>query len=428
MGKHLSAVIGRIIFIGFSIQIVLGILWMGRALFGVQDFGVSLPAGVRVPLYLLQYAAAFFAGYKLLGSMLKDGLRIFGALALVTFPMAMQCHMSLLPYSLVSSCLLFELGFVIDSIRGRGYTPLVNYVFAGIFWAIASMLLPEYAYIGAFPAFAGLIACAVHFWEKHKKGLLSLLLVTAALVGCVCAGSALTAQMKGPSGVRGGLSYDVMKRTAAYHMGDMYHYWPDELKAVMDNEAIEACVADPEAVDRVLAPALESAVSPERAKEIYDWLGLAAWQVYNDDVIREIALDSAAYLCAPAAFLLQMADRAYASYTPGNYEIMRRSAPVLTKYYMYYSVSFCAIALVLSVLLALLLLVSGDSKGKRGSFLVCAGVCVLTGVLAAARCILAAGGTMDYKKGIAVTLLWLVWIVGLSGLAIMRGRDGAKEE
>ena len=118
---HVRAIVNRILFIGVSVQILLGLLWMFLAFDGRQDFvgsvyGDWLDSYLKgLPyepvIYLLQICAAFGAGYWLIEGLGVRRLfwKIWGSLALLTYPYAMQCHMAILPDSLAVSCFLLLL-------------------------------------------------------------------------------------------------------------------------------------------------------------------------------------------------------------------------------------------------------------------------------------------------------------------------------
>lgn len=106
MRRHISAVTGRIFFIGFSVQIVLGLLWMMRNVTGMQHF---VGAGMRLVL-------AFVANYILLSSVLvhtkkSSVFSVWGSLALLTYPLAMQCHVLAAGDSVTASITLLILAF-----------------------------------------------------------------------------------------------------------------------------------------------------------------------------------------------------------------------------------------------------------------------------------------------------------------------------
>ncbi len=131
---HLGAIIKRILLIGFTIQMFLGIAWMCCNFMQVQDFGkiyfsgkTLLPEGgysslyyylfvilgsIPQLMYLLQLSTAFMAGYYFLGMLVSRRYAVWGSLVLMTFPFAMQCHLAILPYSFMSSLAFLLFAFL----------------------------------------------------------------------------------------------------------------------------------------------------------------------------------------------------------------------------------------------------------------------------------------------------------------------------
>lgn len=160
-------VIKGIILTGFCIQIVLGIVWMCCNAASVQDFAPPSRGIYRAlaglldkrlyPLvYGLQLLVALGAGRALCRQAWRtDGWKpVFGALALLTLPMAMQCHMALLPYSPVCSlglaqlCLLGKLSAPEE--KGSRERTLLLLAGSGCY-LLQILLLPEALLLGAVP-------------------------------------------------------------------------------------------------------------------------------------------------------------------------------------------------------------------------------------------------------------------------------------
>jgi len=230
--RHIPAIIGRIMLIGFSVQIVLGLIWMCGAFVNVQQFGESafyieasksllcdeytgalypvllmltrgmeelLPIPHTYMVFCLQLVVAILAGYRFLGeiggfteklkknekksrrSVLVDVetgeknrtpekytavkelcgnkkiYNIWGSLALLTFPMTMQCHMAILPNSLASSCFLLEMSYLVKAMRSKEGFQAADVAKACTGWLLAALLLPEYFYLGAVPLVLGFL-------------------------------------------------------------------------------------------------------------------------------------------------------------------------------------------------------------------------------------------------------------------------------
>ena len=128
---HVRTVMKGMIFIGFSGQIIWGIVWMCCNFAWVQDFGEPdgalygglfrlLGANPQV-MYLVQILAAFFTGYFFLQKLRPAGrgLALWRGLALLTVPFAMQCHLAVQPYSLLGSLYMLLLLGLLAALRGK---------------------------------------------------------------------------------------------------------------------------------------------------------------------------------------------------------------------------------------------------------------------------------------------------------------------
>jgi hypothetical protein len=103
---------------------------------------------------------------------------------------------------------------------------------------------------------------------------------------------------------------------------------------------------------------------------------------------------------------LQLKGMGTASFTVRNYDMMKRSTPILTKYYVNYFVDFNTAALVLCIICAVCGIVSqGKYYIKRFnlSFLF---IGILTVICMSVRYVLMGACIMDYKKTIVAMALW----------------------
>ena len=370
---HVRAVIKRILFIGFSVQIALGIFWMCGNFMQVQDFGEPDSAlygslyGLlgRIPqvMYVLQLSLAFFAGYHFLQRLRPERIAfaLWRGLALLTFPFAMQCHLAVQPYSFMGSLFLLMLSFLLE-IRSRkrlGYLALAAVCGAG------------------YLALSGL----ADIQRRESPG----------------------------HSFEGAMASRFSWPTMWNDLGRM----PEELRGKVEDVIWEASVC-PDNM-RLLYAALEDRVGVEKAREFYLEMARVGWEYHAPMIVRQIGWDILGYCVTPIVFQLQMEGDAYDAYSGRNYEIMRDHAPVLTRNYVDYSCWWFAWVLALSaaVTAAGAFLEKGrlPLRGILGSAIVCA---VLSGLLAGVLTMCGAG-RMDYKYTIAVNELWLIWALLLMG-------------
>lgn len=128
----MSAVVRGILFTGFTVQILFGLIWMYLNFGYVQDFReaesvlyggiLNLAGGIPQIMYLIQTAFALWAGYYFLEKLQPSDRSISGkcravwrVLVLTSCPFALQCHLALLPFSFMNSLFLLLLSFILQA-------------------------------------------------------------------------------------------------------------------------------------------------------------------------------------------------------------------------------------------------------------------------------------------------------------------------
>ena len=369
-----GAVIKGILFIGFSILIILGVIWMCCNFVHTQDFAAPdtvlyggmfrLLGGNAQIMYLIQLATAFGAGYFLMQSIapVKKWLAIWRALVLLTFPFAMQCHLALQPQSLVGSLFLLMLAFVIRGIRSDR-----------LCWLFGMLCL----------------------------------VVLVGMTGVADKDSREELAAKGLAGIMAG-------RMSWYTVLNDIVYWPEELQEMVQEVHFEATIRAGN-MDLIL-DAVSDAVGQEKAREYYKIIAQTGWEKRHSMLIRQMGWDVLGYAVTPVIVPLQLAGEAYDSYTGRNYENMREAAPMLTKHYVNYSSWWFVLSLVLGVAGNVWNPISQWQKEKtqeerkaRRNNILAAFACITVSCIWVAVLTLRGAGMMDYKWTIAVNQLWLVW-------------------
>lgn len=444
-------VIKGILFIGFSIQIGLGLAWMSCSMMSAQDFaGVStgiytlvmrLPRECWPVVYGLQLLAAGLCGGRLVRR-LCGGSRLFalwGSLALMTLPMAMQCHLALLPYSLVCSVGLLQLSFCCEMLQ---IVPPVRHV---VFWQyterpeqpgdscfrpflgivacffVQTLLLPEYLFLGAVPP---LLTYCLR-WRgvrRERKALRAFLLFAAA--AAVGAGFCVLGQQ----GIRtekgndiSGLDWTLVKRVCWPTLWVDSDAMPEKLREAV-GEVLWESNFYPGNMEILFRPAVEAEMDLREARPLFREMITNAWGVHSSMIIRQIGWDVLGYCFAPVILQQQLEGNAYESYSGRNYEIMRNESPILTRYYVNYGSWWFAAAIILTAVLEIARLAAGEKPWRRGEGLfalvvVCgAGFSVLWYVMQGA-------GIMDYKYTVLINQIWFVW-----SLKMIRERRQDEEE
>lgn len=372
------------LFIGFSIQIVLGICWMCCNFGQAQGFGeadsvlygglVNILGERREIVYALQLTVAFFAGVLFLQSLrpVGAGLAVWRGLALLTVPFAMQCHLSLQPYSLMGSCFLLLLLAVLKAkISGKRV------------WAF---------------------------------------LLAAAVCGALHVGLSGAADPDRLTAPGHSLAGAAASRFAWPTLWNDLVAYGEELRDILEPVAWEASLS-PDNIS-LAQERLESQVGKQAAEEYYLQMARTGWERHGSMVLRQIGWDALGYAATSAVFPLQMEGRAYDSYSGRNYEVMRESAPRLTGAYVDYGCWWFLWMLALSALLLLFRriddIMAVGCRGSRGKAIVsCAGICILASGILVAALTMRGAGRMDYRETIAVNALWF-----MGPLLLMGGQKG----
>lgn len=459
--KAFLAIVGRVLFIGFSIQIILGICWMVCNFAGVQKFGESVLyeeisktlicdeyEGILYPvliliargieelilipyhyiLYLLQIGFAYFAAYKFLQNVDVKGKfwKNWGSLVMLTFPMAMQCHLAVLADSLVCSLFLLELSFAAkillegQQLRSRQLVKVLG------FWLPTALLQPEYLYVGAVPVLVLFLYGLVKAWKSDKKKILYNGLMAMAFAGIIVSVEDL-AQVDGYYGrVHQSVEVSLVSRFAWLTVRDDYAHWPNEVKDHISWEEMLQIDHYADHADRILGRMLERAVGEERARELFVELANVAWQRHRRSIVYNMAWDAVGYTFSPILVPYQFEGGAYDSYSGRNYDIMRERTPLLTKYYMDYGCRWFAVGLGVAVIMQLIGLINCLYQKRKKKVLV-----IILYLSASAALILLytlrGAGMMDYKKTIAVGLLWTLWMVVSSVRGFPAQRENENE-
>lgn len=453
---YICAVLGRVIFIGLSIQIITGLLWMGSQFTGFQEFeesylylqaGESLLCdeymGILYPLflmlvrgtagllsvpyytlvYILQLAAACGGGYYFLQSIKKTGpLRgVWGMLSLLSVPPAMQCHMAVLPCSFAGTVLLLELSFLMKLLK-RENTGFLSFAGIGAAYLTGIFLTPDYLLFGVFPVIIGLFFQTFVCFRRYKKGLFPVGVITLCLLGTACNYQSFAAE--GSYGrPRRTPALMAASRFAGSCLEDTYGYWPEDLKECLSEEEIRRSCNYAGDVWRVFGRAAQERLGAERSDEVFAQVAAAGYQVYYVRVKHDLMWDLAAYAFSPFFLQLQLDDRGYTSYSGRNYDIMRMKEPELTKFYVDYGSWWFAAGLALTALWQLVYWVHRKLKKTKVSGprkMVLCSCCIAIGGSMVLWYTLQGAGMMDYKNTVPVVLFWTLWMAG-AGLEMASG-------
>lgn len=416
--RQLCIILGAVLFIGFSIRAVLGLTWMVSHFREVQEFApvssgiypllMQVAGSLSQVLYVLQLGAAFGAGWQLLKVLgVSHRLwRTWGALVLLSLPMAIQCHMALLPYSFVSSLVLLELSFCIQNLAEDSFPSYTKLVQAGCCMLGLTLLLPEYGWLGAIPMVLTMLFQLRIIWKQVKRLLYSCLLVA---VFCGMAGGIISLVSKEEDSSRS-FWLSMASRTAWPTIWIDSQSWSQELHDLVGDAACWEIAIRPGDMEGILQPLLENKVGAAQAEMYYREMVAVSWERHSGQILKQMIWDVLIYGVPEAVLQLQFQGRSYDSASGRNYEIMMMRHPILTKFYVSYSCWWFWVSLGLAALLLIARFADGD-KARSRKYLAVGIMAMLWMAAIVFYYVMQGAGIADYKYTLAVSQLWCVLAV-----------------
>ena len=414
---QLCIILKAILFIGFSIRIVLGLVWMVSHFMEVQEFApvssgiypllMQAAGSLSQVLYVLQLGAAFGAGWQLFKTLGVSGYlwRIWGTGVLLSFPMAMQCHLALLPYSFVSSLVLLELSFCVQAMTENQSLDLAKFVKAGCCMLGLALLLPEYVWLGAIPLALTVLLRIRKIGAQPRRLLYSCLLVAAF---CGMVGGIGSLLYKGDNHSRS-FWPSIASRTAWPTFWADSSRWSEGLYELVGESAWDIAIR-PGNMEHILQPLLERKVGAEQSEKYYQEMAAIAWELHRNQIIRQVFGDILIYGAPEAVLQAQLTGVGYDSFSGRNYEMMMMFHPAMTKFYVSYSCWWFWVSLMIAALLLLMGLIEGHERFNR-RYLVFGAVAVLWSAVMVLYYTMQGAGIADYKCTLAISQLWCVLAV-----------------
>ncbi len=415
--RYLADLLKKIIFLGFGIQIILGIVWMCFNLPYFREFGAEGGPVYRLlyplltkcyPLtYLLQVLCAFCAGMLCLGKLnpgMASAKKWLGGLTLLTLPLAMQCHLSVSPYSFAASAFLCGMVSTACAFRNPGKR-LREYAKGAVWFAIAPLFVPACFLPGLLTL---LVALAASLYRLRKQmGLFArMAVVTAACIGLTAGVFSLDGTALLPD--RETVYFHLAGRLCWPKLFADHSVWPEDLQEIYRDSVLEiSCYADE--MEQSFRPIMLAHFDKETAVEQYRVLMRIARNRHKTLLRKQMAGDFATYLAAPVFLPLQLKGRLSVSYAGRNYEQMLEHTPVLSARYVNFGCVFFPVAGLAAVLAAVLAVAGGSRKISKQN----AASEMITLTSSVSLCLvftLRGAGIADYKGTIAVSLLWMLWM------------------
>ncbi len=369
--------------------------------------------GQCVMVYLLQLGVAYGAYYIFLrnvfGEFFAQGtgkILYLMAAYVVTFPVILQCHMSILPYSLASSMLILILAQLKNLLTKDGPMNKKCVISIGVFWSLGTLLLPDYGVIAGIPVLVGL---AVYGWKKERRW--KVLLLTL-FVSVTCVGSVLTlTQTPGSLGrIQKTMGATMLSRFAWPYIERNGLFWSDEVVEEFSGTDLVQISLYPERIMYEFGPRLEAAVGKEKANALYWQMAKDSFVIGKKDAVLAMGRDVLVNVGGPVGIQIQWLGKGI-SYAGWNYGRMAEYEPALTEYYVgfaNYSFDFMLMAAII-----IWLMQRGKEKETvRGTF---KWLVLLTAAIITLWYTMTGNGMQDYIKVIPMNVLWCmlpIWAYG----------------
>lgn len=413
--ERCAAVLGRVIFIGFGVQILLGIVWMCRAFSLLKDWGEGVVCAAQI---LVLGLALYFLGGKTQG-------KIFMVLSALTFPMVAQCAVRPDARVWAVALLLAQIACVRRAMEDGTD---MRFFCAGLCaWAASALIRAEYLAIGAIP-----MACYGIWFAVRGRGVGQDAAVTAGLnaeredpdVGhgdrdreertlrrrricnrwlLILAAGGIAAGVGSLYRDRTKLSTHVASRIAWTTLYNSYAAMPEESRQDIDYLQLSYGTYEATGVETNLRPSLEQNLGEREADRILYELSSIAWQNGKRQILKEMAWDMAGYLLTPAVLPLQLKGRGYESYSGIDYRQILEPDPGWGRLYMQYGCRWYIAACVLAVVTGAMTGMRRMSRGK--------GIPLVTGLGMCALYTASWAGKMDYKNTIFVLCVGIICIL-----------------
>lgn len=474
--NNVSVMLGRLLYIGFSVQIVFGIIWMVKNIVYVQmfgeasenltlsellrgdgDTGILYPAIVLltralgeitfVPwysyLYIVQLVLAVPAGFCLLREAELFGRKwrryIWGSLVIMTFPMILQIHMAIMVNSIVLSLLMFQAAFCIRAWKclKNNKSGTIDYVYAvsgvALFWLLLTLTQWIYIFIAAVPVVITVIGVIIVSAKKTvnakknnvgsagryglRRNILSVLMTLVLFLGITLGLDRLTTDYSMSQRATFSVERQMFIRVAWHSRVCYPGLWMYELGSVVGDEVMNATYCHQENVENLMMPMLEQELGREKALEIYRYGNKIAWTENRNDILHDVLVDTAGYVIPPVITSIYLDKGTSISYIARNYDSFKRNAPVFSKYYIDYSMLWFEAALIIGFAIFILQFFSKANRvDKRvaGAYIVMCVVCLLIAV----RNVMLGSCMYDYKEAGSAVVAWFMAIFVTCGNAV----------
>ena len=354
-----------------------------------------------VSIYLWQLLIAAMVMYKVFVRMSDPKKAILFTGYVMSFPLVIQMHLAVLPYSLAFSLLayiIFECWNFVKEYDNAGCVKI------SILWILVGLLIPEYfAFIGML-----VVPCLVCGMIRYKKYRVRLIMTILIVSVCVSGVLAMTQ-------TRGGLGrMEKCSGVAALHR----FVWPDVLSSsffwdervgdIFTEADLLGASQYPEVIDYEFGPKLQGVYGVEEANHIFWQMACANIGVSTKKVVESIGKDLMWNINPILGFQISLKNNG-TTLVGWNYGRLQDHTPLITKYYVKVSMISWNIMCSLGILLYIYSWIKRRQEEKCGTF----GVKYLITASAVSMILwyTLVCSMQDYKQMMPVILLWLLPVV-----------------
>ena len=449
-GKKISRILGSCVFILLSAQIVIGCVWGILNFTSFQEFpesaemillssglklkydtGVIYPALLLVVraltlngpvrfyevMYVLQLSLAFISWHTFAVKLLPFDsklLRIWFALAVVTNPFAMQCHLAVLEFSFVSSflCLLvtFTVRFLLEwkKIGGRFdvKTAVKHIRVTSLFWMLVSLTRKEFVFIGFICILILLYRICVNLGLGTKLSKLSPVIVFIIFFAAIhlIDGAFRVSKPLLPT--------DVVKRSAYTRIAwtediATKYIWPEHLIYTVGPDLLGETMFDPGIVRTRFTEAVEEVYGRKETSDTFVKWFLYSFKDNKKGILKDTVIDMAGYVFPPAENEAALSGTVLPGFATGNYDVMRRNGALLAKLYLRLG---SIVYIILAAASVLLLIVRKELFRRVRMFAPAAVVMLLSSLVYTFY----GSNVWDHKKALFATCIWVGLFAALS--------------
>lgn len=393
------------------IQIIFGVVYVGANLFSKQMLqgskeyfeisktlvtdeyiGILYPLLLRIPfvslIYIIQLAAAGIAVFLFFRQLLQNKKSVkdvvIPTLFIMTIPMLLQLHMTLLPNSLALTTMVL---FITFWLKEDGWK---NSLAMGILLIVAALLVPDTLFM---TLVLSLIKILQNLYRK-KIEWKSWLLIFISVILAVSIGTAT--QTPGSRGrIQKTFWAAMFQRTVSEYFSQSFMVWDVRVQQTFTIEEFMECAKRSDNMMYVAGPKLEEKWGKATANELYKKMTLDCTRIRTRQVVTRIRDDMIDSVLMPFSVLWQK-NAVRRSATGFNYDGFRQNLPKMSTFYFYYGI-YAEILLVITGVIRYIL-----NHRKR---LYGIGILLIASLIQVIVAVMSTGNAVDYT-GLWMMILW----------------------